>query len=124
VILFTFRSGLKGDYEFPERKVMFSSKMDSDLFEFVKHKTHAISIIVSPDGKMFAAMSNDKKVRVFRFLSGQIPHEFFNASCSFKTWPNLASLNATFSGLLNESEIAVSFDYLNCKMSYFLPLST
>jgi peptidylprolyl isomerase domain and WD repeat-containing protein 1 len=90
--LFTFRSGLKGDYEFPERKVMFSSKMDSDLFEFVKHKTHAISITVSPDGKMFAAMSNDKKVRVFRFLSGQIAHECFNfltfnASCSFKTWP-------------------------------------
>lgn len=61
---------MKGDCEFPERKLMFSSKMDSDLFEFVKNKTHATSLAVSPDGKMFAATSADKKIRVFRFLSG------------------------------------------------------
>ena len=45
--------------------------MDSDLFEFVKHKTHAVSLAVSPDGKLFAATSNDRKIRVFRFLSGE-----------------------------------------------------
>jgi len=49
---------------------MFSSKMDSDLFEFVKHKTHALNLTVSPDGKLFAATSADKKIRVFRFISG------------------------------------------------------
>lgn len=64
------RSGLKNDYEFPEKKVMFSSKMDTDLFEFVKHKTYATSLTVAPDGKLFAAICNDKKVRIFRFLSG------------------------------------------------------
>jgi len=50
---------------------MFSSKMDSDLFELVKHKTHAMSLAMSPDGKMFAAACNDRKIRVFRFISGK-----------------------------------------------------
>lgn len=69
--IFNYRSGLKGDFEFPEKRLMFSSKMDSDLFEFVKHKTHVLSLAVSPDGKMFAATSSDKKIRVFRFISGK-----------------------------------------------------
>ena len=69
--IFNYRSGLKGDFEFPEKRLMFSSKMDSDLFDFVKHKTHVLSLAVSPDGKMFAATSSDKKIRVFRFISGK-----------------------------------------------------
>ena len=34
-----FWSGLKNDYQFPEKSVNFESKLDTDLFDFAKNKT-------------------------------------------------------------------------------------
>ena len=49
--------------------------MISFLFHFVsisfQCKTIPTSLAFSPDGKLFATMSQDRKVRVFRFLSGK-----------------------------------------------------
>ena len=60
-------SGAKGDYAFPESDVMFSSKLDTDLFDLAKNKTHALNMTVSPNGKFVAVYAADKKIRVFRF---------------------------------------------------------
>lgn len=55
-------SGAKKDYQFP-KCVQFDSKLDTDLFEFVRHKTHPTSLCFSNDGLKFATMSPDRKVR-------------------------------------------------------------
>lgn len=62
----------KHDYKFPTRRVAFESKLDTSLFEFVKHKTHVISLDFSPNGKRFATLSADRKVRVFSFITGKL----------------------------------------------------
>ncbi|KAK6630988.1 Peptidylprolyl isomerase domain and WD repeat containing protein 1 [Polyplax serrata] len=61
----------KCDYQTP-KCVKFESKLDTDLFEFAKSKTYPVDISFSPDGKKFATISLDRKIRVFRFLTGKI----------------------------------------------------
>ncbi len=65
-------SGPKDDYEFPKGRVMFESKLDTDLFELAKNKTHVLNMTVSPNGQFLATFAADKKVRIFRFLSGKL----------------------------------------------------
>lgn len=55
-------SGAKTDYQFP-KCALFDSKLDTDLFDFIKHKTHPTSLCFSNDGLKFATMSPDRKVR-------------------------------------------------------------
>ncbi len=64
--------GVKGDYAFPERKVTFESKLDTDLYEFAKNKTYPLSMTVSNNGKLLACYSADKKIRIFRFSTGKL----------------------------------------------------
>lgn len=68
-------TGPKNDYEFP-KWVSFDSKLDTDLFEFAKCKTYPCGLAVSPDGKKFASVSGDRKVRVFHFLIGKMYRVF------------------------------------------------
>ncbi|KAJ7375635.1 Peptidylprolyl isomerase domain and WD repeat containing protein 1, partial [Desmophyllum pertusum] len=63
-------SGIKRDLQFP-KNVDFEFKTDTDLFEFIMCKTVPISLSFSPDGKLFATLATDRKVRVFRFLTGK-----------------------------------------------------
>lgn len=65
-------TGPKTDYKFPAKVVSFESKLDTDLYEFVKAKTLVIALDCSCDGKRFATLSTDRKVRVFNFLSGKL----------------------------------------------------
>ncbi|XP_044020804.1 peptidylprolyl isomerase domain and WD repeat-containing protein 1 isoform X1 [Aphidius gifuensis] len=65
----------KHEYKFP-KIVKFESKLDTDLFEFVKNKTYPCDIAISPDGKKFASLSGDRKVRVFNFLTGKLYRVF------------------------------------------------
>ncbi|XP_048483524.1 peptidylprolyl isomerase domain and WD repeat-containing protein 1 [Plutella xylostella] len=65
-------TGPKHEYKFPEDIVKFDSKLDTDLFDFVKNKTYPTSLAFSPDGKKMASISLDRKVRVFHFLSGRL----------------------------------------------------
>ena len=52
---------------------MFDSKLDTDLFDMAKAKTVPLDIDVSPkDGKLWAAICADRKIRIFRFLSGTV----------------------------------------------------
>lgn len=64
-------SGIKQNFIFP-KNVAFDSKLDTDLFEFAKNKTFVISLTFSPDGKKFASLSADRRVRVFNFLTGKL----------------------------------------------------
>lgn len=65
----------KYDYKFPHI-VDFDSKLDTDLYEFAKNKTVPHDISFSKDGKLFAAISADRKVRVFKFLTGKLIRVF------------------------------------------------
>ncbi|XP_054279238.1 peptidylprolyl isomerase domain and WD repeat-containing protein 1-like [Macrosteles quadrilineatus] len=67
--------GVRQDYKFP-KCAKFESKLDTDLFEFVKHKTIPFGLCFSPDGTKFATMSFDRKVRVFNFLTGKLTRVF------------------------------------------------
>lgn len=51
---------------------MFASKLDTDLFEYVKNKTYPVSLAFSTDGKKFATISTDRRVRVFNVLTGKL----------------------------------------------------
>lgn len=68
-------SGPKQEYKFP-RCVQFESKLDTDLFEFAKNKTCPTSIAISNNGIKFAAISIDRKIRVFNFLTGKLTRIF------------------------------------------------
>lgn len=61
----------KCDYQMP-KFLKFESKLDTDLFEFAKNKTYPVDICFSKDGKKFATIALDRKIRVFRFLTGKL----------------------------------------------------
>ncbi|KAF6202301.1 hypothetical protein GE061_004699 [Apolygus lucorum] len=63
--------GAKRNYQFP-KIVKFESKLDTDLYEFVKVKTYPTGIAFSSDGEKFATVSPDRKVRLFSFLTGKL----------------------------------------------------
>ncbi|OWR48413.1 peptidylprolyl isomerase domain and WD repeat-containing protein 1 [Danaus plexippus plexippus] len=64
-------TGPKHEYQYP-KNVKFTSKLDTDLFDFVKNKTYPTALDFSPDGRKIAAISLDRKVRVFHFLTGKL----------------------------------------------------
>ncbi|XP_060805689.1 peptidylprolyl isomerase domain and WD repeat-containing protein 1 [Amyelois transitella] len=64
-------TGPKHEYKFP-KVVKFDSKLDTDLFDFVKNKTYPSALAFSPDGLKMASISLDRKVRVFHFLTGKL----------------------------------------------------
>lgn len=64
------------DYKFPEDRVDFDSKLDTDLYEFVKHKVTIHDLSFSPDGTHFAVISSDRKIRLFKFSTGKMLRVF------------------------------------------------
>ncbi|KAK3089441.1 hypothetical protein FSP39_003617 [Pinctada imbricata] len=66
-----FWTGPKSSYEFP-KNVQWEYKTDTDLYEFAKCKTTVCDLSFSPDGKMMATIAKDRKVRVFKFLTGKL----------------------------------------------------
>lgn len=72
-------TGPKTDCKFPSKIVTFDSKMDTDLYEFAKHKTIVTGMSFSGDGKRMATISTDRKIRVFNFLTGKLSRIFDEA---------------------------------------------
>jgi len=66
-----FWSGHTNDYSFP-RSVKFESKVDTDLYEFAKRKTVPVSMTLSPKNDMLATLGADRKIRIFRVLTGKM----------------------------------------------------
>eukprot|EP00019_Armaparvus_languidus_P009056 CAMPEP_0168600600 /NCGR_PEP_ID=MMETSP0420-20121227/12881_1 /TAXON_ID=498008 /ORGANISM="Pessonella sp." /LENGTH=506 /DNA_ID=CAMNT_0008638723 /DNA_START=254 /DNA_END=1771 /DNA_ORIENTATION=+ len=60
------------DYAFPESRLKFKFKMDTDLFTYVKNKTVPLSMAVSAPGTRFAVLSSDRMVRVFSVATGKV----------------------------------------------------
>lgn len=71
--------GATGDYQFPEKVVKFEFKTDTDLFEFASAKSIPTGIEFSKDGLLVATIATDRKVRVFRFLTGKL-YKIFDES--------------------------------------------
>lgn len=76
----------KHDYthQFPTKKVHFESKLDTALYDFAKNKTIVTGLDVSADGKRFATISTDRKVRIFNFLTGKLFRVFDEALARFQ----------------------------------------
>ncbi|XP_042339376.1 peptidylprolyl isomerase domain and WD repeat-containing protein 1, partial [Plectropomus leopardus] len=68
-------TGLPHEFKFPKH-VHWEYKTDTDLYEFAKHKTYPTSLAFSPDGKKMATIATDRKVRIFRFLTGKLMRVF------------------------------------------------
>ncbi|XP_078488585.1 peptidylprolyl isomerase domain and WD repeat-containing protein 1 [Ciona intestinalis] len=64
-------SGQEDDYTFPKSAVKFEFKTDTDLYELARLKCHAQSISVAPDGSTFAVIASNRRVIVFKFLTGK-----------------------------------------------------
>jgi len=64
-------SGAGQDHGFP-RRAKFESKLDTDLYEFAKNKTHPLNMTVSPTGELVVMMGEDRKIRMFRLLTGKM----------------------------------------------------
>ncbi|ELU17611.1 hypothetical protein CAPTEDRAFT_160326 [Capitella teleta] len=88
-------TGPRYDYEHP-KCLQWEYKTDTDLYEFMKCKTIALDIAFSPDGKIMAAICKDRKVRLFKFLTGKITkvlddslHHFSKLQESTSELPNM-----------------------------------
>ncbi|KAK9833523.1 hypothetical protein WJX81_001231 [Elliptochloris bilobata] len=57
---------------FPSEAVAFRFKLDTDLYALAKARTSARGLEVSRDGGQFCITSADRRVRVFRFLTGKL----------------------------------------------------
>lgn len=68
-------TGLPSEFKFP-RHVDWQYKTDTDLYEFAKNKTYPTSLAFSHDGKKMATIATDRKVRIFRFLTGKLMRVF------------------------------------------------
>ncbi|XP_068142122.1 peptidylprolyl isomerase domain and WD repeat-containing protein 1 [Drosophila tropicalis] len=73
----------KHDYKFPQRLVNFETKLDTNLYEFAKQKTQVTGLAATPNGKRFAAISTDRKVRIFQFHTGKLIRVFDEALTTY-----------------------------------------
>jgi len=64
-------SGMGSDFQFP-RNAKFDSKLDTDLYELAKNKTFVLNATVSNNGESFVTMGEDRKIRMYRILTGKI----------------------------------------------------
>ncbi|OWF46092.1 peptidylprolyl isomerase domain and WD repeat-containing protein 1-like [Mizuhopecten yessoensis] len=64
-------AGPKYDFKFP-KNVQWKYKTDTDLYIFAQNKTIPSDVSFSPDGKLMASIAKDRKVRIFKFLTGKL----------------------------------------------------
>ena len=64
-------SGMGQDFGFP-RQAKFDSKLDTDLYELAKNKTHVLNMSLSNNNQMLVTMGDDRKIRMFKLLTGKM----------------------------------------------------
>ncbi|XP_027205609.2 peptidylprolyl isomerase domain and WD repeat-containing protein 1 [Dermatophagoides pteronyssinus] len=62
----------RNDYRFPSQSVKFESKMDTDLYVLARCKQIPHDISFSLDGQNMVMICSDRKIRLFRFLTGKM----------------------------------------------------
>ncbi|ETW04220.1 hypothetical protein, variant 2 [Aphanomyces invadans] len=73
------------NYSMPGAGVIkFKSKMSTDLYELLKHRTHATSIDISPNGIDFVVTAADSFLRVFRFATGKLRRKYDESLVQFE----------------------------------------
>merc|ERR1712176_760681 len=78
------------------RRLKFSFKSETHLYELLKNQTFALNISVSPDGTLFAICCDDGRLRIFRSATAKMVRaydeslEMFTAAQSD---PNMADLH-------------------------------
>lgn len=60
-------------------------KTDTDLYDLMKHKTQPTSLTISPNGKLFAVVSTDRCIRVFKFSSGKLMRKYDDNLAAYNT---------------------------------------
>ncbi|CAP27940.2 Protein CBR-CYN-15 [Caenorhabditis briggsae] len=65
-------SGDRGDFEFPQSKLSWEYKLETDLYDFVKAKTIPVCAAFDPSGIKLATFAEDRKVRVFNVKTGKL----------------------------------------------------
>lgn len=63
---------------------LLNSFQIKDLYEFAKNKTVVTGLAFAPNGKRFATLSTDRKVRVFTFLTGKLIRVFDEALARYQ----------------------------------------
>jgi len=63
-----------GNGELPA--VQFSSKLETDLFDLVRHHSTCRSLTISPNGELFALYCSDRYIRLYHFLSARLLHTY------------------------------------------------
>lgn len=64
--------------------ISLNSFQIKDLYEFAKNKTIVTGLAFAPNGKRFATLSTDRKVRVFTFLTGKLIRVFDEALARYQ----------------------------------------
>jgi peptidylprolyl isomerase domain and WD repeat-containing protein 1 len=72
----------------------FSLKLDTDLYCLARLGTRARSLCVSPDGRQFAAVCADGRVRVWRWASGALRRAYDESSNACRAWQRRAGEKA------------------------------
>jgi len=98
--------GHRYNFKFPEKIVKYESKLDTGLFEFAKNKTEVTGLAVTNDGTKFATISTDRKVRVFKFLTGKLIRVYDECLANFAEaqQSNHAIPNMEFSRRMNNEK--------------------
>ncbi|KAF0696844.1 Aste57867_12424 [Aphanomyces stellatus] len=64
--------------------VKFKSKISTDLFELLKHRTYATAIDVSSTGQDFVVTAADATLSVFRFATGKLRRKYDESLIQFE----------------------------------------
>lgn len=69
-------STLKHDFEFPTKSISFTTKLDTDLFEFVQNKLLLLNLTISPNGLYFVTLTSDRRICLFKFKTAKLIRVF------------------------------------------------
>ncbi|CAI2293325.1 unnamed protein product [Caenorhabditis sp. 36 PRJEB53466] len=67
--------GERGDFQFPENKLAWNFKLETDLYDFMKAKTVPVCAVFDPAGLRLATYAEDRRIRVFDIVHGKIVHQ-------------------------------------------------
>jgi peptidylprolyl isomerase domain and WD repeat-containing protein 1 len=80
----------------PRSLVLFDMKLETDLFDLAKEKSFSHTIDVSSDGTQFVVFSVDKKIRIFRFLTGKVKRIYDESFSSMQDLSCITNENSIF----------------------------